>query len=78
MKWTVFDCSSQSPDLSPIEHEFHRLKRRVKAETPQNKQQLELAAKAGESISKDEFKSLVMSMCHRLTAVIVCKGSSTK
>ncbi len=78
-KWKVLDCPSQSPDLNPIEHEFHQLKRRVKAETPQNKQQLELAAsKAGESISKDEPKSLVMSMGHRLTAVILCKGSATK
>ncbi len=52
---------------------------RVKAETPQNKQQLELAAlKAGKSISKDETKSLMMSMDHRLTAVIVLKGSATK
>ncbi len=59
-----------------IEHEFHQLKRRVKAETPLNKQQLESAAlKTGKSISKDETKSLVMSMGHRLTAVIVCKGS---
>ncbi len=78
-KWKVLDCPSQSPDLNPIEHEFHQLKRRVKAETPQNKQQLELAAlKAGESISKDETKSLVMSMGHRLTAVIVRKESATK
>ncbi len=47
-KWKVLDYPSQSPDLNPIEHEFHQLKRRVKAETPQNKQQLELAAlKAG-------------------------------
>ncbi len=46
---------SHSPDLNPIEHEFHQLKRRVKAETPQNKRQLELAAlKAGKSIFKDE------------------------
>ncbi len=59
--------------------EFHQLKRRVKAETPQNKEHLELAAlKAGKSISKDETKSLVMSMVHRLTAVIVRKGSATK
>ncbi len=78
-KWKVFDCPSQSPDLNLIEHEFHQLKRRVKAETPQNKEHLELAAlKAGKSISKDETKSLVMSMGHRLTAVIVCKGSATK
>ncbi len=75
-KWKVLDCPSQSPDLNPIEHEFHQLKRRVRAETPQNKQ---LAAlKAGKSISKDETKSLVMSMGHRLTAVIVCKASATK
>ncbi len=56
-KWEVLNCPSQSPDLNPIEHEFHQLKRRVKAETPQNKQQLELAAlKAEKSISKDEAK----------------------
>ncbi len=78
-KWKVFDCPSQSPDLNQVEHEFLRLKRKLKAETPQKKQQLELAElKAGKRISKDETKSLVMSMCHRLTAVIVCKGSATK
>ncbi len=78
-KWKVFDCPSQSPDLNLIEHEFHQLKRRVKAETPQNKQKLELAAlKAGENISKDETKSLVMSTSHRLTAGIVRKRSATK
>ncbi len=78
-KCKVLDCPSQSPDLNPIAHEFHQLKRSVKAETSQNKQQLKLAAlKAGESFSKDETKSLVMSMGHRLTAVIVRKGSATK
>ncbi len=78
-KWKVLDYPSQSPDLNPIEHEFHQLKSRVKAEIPQNEQQLELAAlKAGKIISKDETKSLVMSMGHRLTAVIVRKGSATK
>ncbi len=66
---------SQSPDLNSIEHEFHQLKRRVKAETPQNKQQLELAAlKAGKNISKDKTKSLVMSMGHRLTACDCAQG----
>ncbi len=78
-KWKVLDCPSQSPDVNLIEHEFHQLKRRVKAETPQNKQQFELATiKAGKSISKDETKSLVMSLGHRLTAGIVRKGSATK
>ncbi len=78
-KWKVLDCPSQSPNLNPIEHEFPQLTRRVKAETPQNKQQLELAAlKAGKSVSKDETKSLMMSVGHRLTAVIVHKGSTTK
>ncbi len=65
-KWKVLD-------LNQIEHEFDQLKRRVKAETPQNKQQWELAAlKAGGSNLKDETKSLVMSMGQRL------KGSATK
>ncbi len=45
----------------------------------QNKQQLDLGAlKAGKSVSNDETKSLVMSMGHRLAAVIVHKGSATK
>ncbi len=78
-KWKVLDYPNQSPDLNPNERGFQKLKRRVKEETPQKKQQLELAAlKAGKSISKDEIKSLVMSMGHRLTAVIVRKGSATK
>ncbi len=73
------NCPSQPPDLNPIEHEFHQLKRRVKTETPKNKHQLEMAAlKAGKSISKDKTKSLVMSTGHRLTVVIVHKGSTTK
>ncbi len=75
-KWKVFEYPSQSPDLNPIEHEFDQLKKRVKAETPLNKQQLELAFIKGWEM--DETKSLVMSMGHRLTAVIVLKRSETK
>ncbi len=36
------------------------------------------ALKAGKSISKDETKSLVMSMGHRLTAVIVQLNNSVQ
>ncbi len=61
-------CPNKFPDLTPIEHEFHQLKRRVKTETPQNKQQLELAA--GRSMSKDEAKSLVMSTLLRFFTAI--------
>ncbi len=72
-KWKVLDCPRQSPDLNLIEHEFHQLKRRVKAET------IGISCiKVWESISEDESKSLVISMGHRLTAVIVRKGSATK
>ncbi len=35
-KWRVLDDPSQSPDLNPIEQDFHHLKRRVKAETIRN------------------------------------------
>ena len=38
------DWPSQSPDLNPMEHAFHLLKRRLKSELPQNKQQLKMAA----------------------------------
>ncbi len=42
-------------------------------------QQLKLAAlKTGQSILKNETKSLVKSMGHRLTALITRKGSATK
>ncbi len=72
-KWKVLDCPSPSPDLNLIEHECDRLKRRVKTETVGIG-----SIKVWESILKDETESLVMSMCHRLTAVIIHKGSATK
>lgn len=39
-KWTVEDWPSQSLDLYPIQHSFHLLKRRLRGETPRNKQEL--------------------------------------
>jgi len=70
----------QSPDLNLIEHAFHFLKAKLKAERPTNKQQVKIAeVKAWQSITKQETQSLVMSMSSRPYAVIVCKDRfSTK
>lgn len=77
--WRLLDWPSQSPDLNPIEHAFYLLKRRLKGGAPQNKQQLkEAAVKAWKSITKEECKSLVMSVGQRLDAVIASKGFATK
>ncbi len=70
-KCKVLDCPSQSPDWNPIEHEFHQLKRRVRAATPQNKHKLELAAlKAGESILISAFYICLMFNCPNIYAHI--------
>ncbi len=48
----ILQWPSQSPDLNPIEHAFHLLKTKLKAERPTNKQQLKSAAvKAWQSIT---------------------------
>ena len=79
-KWNILQWPSQSPDLNPIEHAFHLLKTRLKAERPTNKQQLKVAAvKAWQSISREETQNLSFeNMGSRLQAVIDCKGFSSK
>lgn len=78
-KWNVLQWPRQSPDLNPIEHAFHLLKTRLKAERPENKQELKAAAvKAWQSIKKEETQRLVMSMGSRLQAVIASKGFATR
>ncbi len=64
------------PHLNPIEHAFHLLKRRLKGVTPPKLK--EAVVKVWKSITKEECKSLVMSMGHRLDAVIESKGFATK
>ncbi len=71
----VLDWPSQSPHLNPIEHAFYLLKRRLKEITPPKLK--EAAVKGWKSIRKEECKSLVMSMGHRLDAVIESKGFAT-
>ena len=75
-KWKVLDWPSQSPDLNPIEHAFHLLKRNIEGKTPPKLK--EAAVKAWKSITKEECNSLVMSMGRRLDAVIASKGYATK
>ena len=43
-KWNILQWPSQSYDLNPIEHEFHLLKAKLKAERPTNKEQQKTAA----------------------------------
>ncbi len=38
-QWNILQWPSHSPDLNPIEHAFHLLKTKLKAERPTNKQQ---------------------------------------
>ena len=77
-KWKVSDWPSQSADYNPIERAFYLLKRRLKGETPGNKQQQLKEVKAWKSITKEESKSLVMAMGCRLDTVIASKGFATK
>ena len=79
-KWNILQWPSQSPDLNIIEHAFHLLKTRLKAERPTSKQQLKVAAvKAWQSISREETQNLSFeNMSCRLQAVIDCKGFSSK
>lgn len=78
-KWKILDWLSQSPDLNPIEHAFYMLKRRLKAISPRNKQELKMAAvQAWQSITMEDTQCLVMLMHRRLQTVIPCKGYVTK
>ncbi len=65
-KCIILQWPSQPLDLNLIEHPFHLLKTKLKAERPTNKQQLKSAAvKAWQSITKEETQSSVMSISSR-------------
>lgn len=78
-KWKTLQWPSQSPDLNPIEHMFHVLKRKLRQESPKNKGDLKSKVLAAwKSISPSITRKLVHSMPRRLQAVISSKGYATK
>lgn len=67
--------ASQSPDLNPIEREFHLLKTKLKGKIPHEQAGTEDSCSSitWQSITRDETQRLVMSMRSRLQAVMDCK-----
>lgn len=75
----ALDWPSQSPDINSIRACILPIREETEGSNPQNKQQLkETAMKVCRSITKEECKSLVMSVGHRLDAVIARKESASK
>lgn len=77
---SVMTWPAQSPDLSPIEHLWDRLKRRVRELPPAaNLDELwERVQDAWNEITPAECKTLVDSMPKRLAAVRAAKGGYTR
>ena len=79
--FTVLKWPAQSPDLSPIEHLWHYLKRRLEEfEEPAGSvsELWDRVQKLWEEIPKEECQKLIESMPRRLAAVIRAKGGYTK
>ncbi|KAG1600267.1 hypothetical protein G6F47_004757 [Rhizopus delemar] len=73
--------SAQSPDLSPIEHVWNALERRIerKRSSIKNLEQLKVALREEWERMDDEFADrLVRSMKRRCEAVIKAKGGATE
>ena len=72
---------AQSPDLNPIENLWNHLDRQVRKRKPlpQTKQDLITAIQEEWSnISLEKLQNLIMSLPHRIEAVIKAKGGNTK
>ncbi len=72
-KWNILQWPSQSPDFNQIEHAFHLLKKKLKADRPTKKQQLKSASvKAWQSITKEENQSwYIYCISHPLTGTVM-------
>jgi hypothetical protein len=78
---TVMKWPAQSPDLNPIEHLWHHLKRRLDdyEESPNGLHELWARCEVEwEKIDKSACQSLIESMPRRIEAVIRAKGGYTK
>ena len=77
----VLKWPAQSPDINPIEHLWHYLKRRLETYEEPPKSVGELWArveKEWEGIPKEECRKLIESMPRRLAAIVKAKGGYTK
>lgn len=76
---TVMKWPSQSPDLNPIEHLWHEIKKRVKKKALKNKEDLRRTLlEVWDDISPSVCENLVASMPKRVAAVVKNKGGPTK
>lgn len=74
------DWPGNSPDLNPIEHLWHQMKRKVRDKKPRNKAELKnvLEKVWYEEISIDDIKTLVDSTPARIAAVIQAKREGSQ
>ncbi len=76
---TVLDWPANSPDLYPIENLWSIVKRKMRDTRPNNADELKAAIKATwASITPEQCHRLIVSMPHRIDAVIHAKRGSTK
>ena len=76
---SVSPWPSQSPDLSPIEHLWEEIKKRLDAKPCKDLEELKAAIfELLENIDEDVTKKLVSSMSWRCASVTAAHGGSTK
>ena len=75
----VLPWPARSPDLSPIEHLWDLLGRRVKARGPQTVQELEkYLIEEWNSIPQNKISNLIKSMRRRVLCVVEANGAHTR